>query len=195
MNQITKIEGCETLLEALRRMKVDNRWSDFPMEARIALVGSLTSEKWSARQIGDIFGVTRNAIIGFARRQNIQLYRPDQKKKQKPAALRQVIRKSPAKTPPMKIAPTRTASEVLPPAFKPIMGATSRHDPVTYRETETMMQLLDLRENNCKMPLWDGGKPPVEKMFFCGADTGTTGRSYCRSCERGLLRVSRDGEA
>lgn len=204
MNAIVKIEGAEPLLDSLYEIRIDKRWKEFPTEARIQLIAALAADKWSASRIGELFGTTRNAVIGFATRRKIQLNASSSPKAAAPNAARNKTRQVRFKAffeakrasmqdiprpQPLKTDPVASVSEDVSPRFKPITKPTNVTDPVLYRETPTMVSPLAVGLMQCRMPLWDGGRPPYEQMFFCGAPTGSPKESYCPSCQRGLTKV------
>ena len=127
-------------------------WTAEEAEAAISLwkAGIL-----SAREIGAVIGKTRNSIIGYMHRYQIERDGPAPKPKKafgppKPRAPRKSRAKGKSAPPPP-----------LPPGEKPAPA----HG----------IAMIDLREHHCRWPLGKGLDLP---KFYCG-QAKLSGRSYC----------------
>lgn len=142
-------------------------WTDQAIER----LKSCLADGMSASEIGDEFGVTRNAIIGKARRLGLDFSRkPYSRGMGKPKPF--VFRKAPLK-PAMRYAPA-----VPPPAPEP--------EPIPIDDmaipTKQRRTLLTLRKRECRWPVGDPLLDP-QNFFFCGASQ-KDGSSYCPHHDR-----------
>jgi len=126
------------------------KWAD----EDIARLREMAAEGMSARQIGNVLGCTRNAIVGLARRNHIKLGGYDG------------LRYGPAKPPPTTRRRPRRPQKLHANA-PPIEDANI---PLEQRVT-----FLDLAPHHCRWPIGD-----APKLMFCGGERAK-GSPYCAS--------------
>ena len=138
-------------------------WDAARIEALRVLLAAGHSATGAAEMLSKRFGVaiTRNMVIGIARRRGLKL---DPPKRAAGPAPRPV--KVKAKPPRVSPAPFRNPSPPVPP---PIVLAI----PVSAR-----VSLIDLREGMCRFPI---GEVRDEGFGFCGAPA-VPGKSWCARC-------------
>lgn len=135
----------------------------------------------SARQIADMVGASRNAVIGRCRRRKIDLASPATK-----------IQRGPILRLPIRKAAVRIAKVLTPEYSNVEPSKLNAHCANLQRKREVAMlapaddwqpartALLDLRSSNCRWPLWTDATPRSER-FFCG-NAVVPGGSYCSHC-------------
>jgi uncharacterized protein (UPF0335 family) len=134
----------------------------------------------SAKQIAEMIGASRNAVIGRGRRRKIDLASPATK-----------IQRGPILRIPIRKAAVRIANVLTPhPAIEPSKIDAHCADLQRKRElamvapaddwTPARVAFLDIRDGFCRWPLWTG-RPPLAEKFFCG-NPSEPGNSYCEHC-------------
>ena len=135
--------------------------------SRLDELKRLVSERWTASQIGQHFGVSRNAIIGICGRKMIALQgartgwhgAPPPKRRPKHPKLSNGTRA---------IARARAVAQGT---AKPKPRAAL---PVEFDQNIPTISLLDLGPKTCRWPIGNPGQPG---FGFCGQDNG--GNVYC----------------
>ena len=122
-------------------------------ESAKAKVRELWAEGYSASQIGAVFGVTRNSIIGLCHR---NYYPHPPRRKAKPGQPPPPRQRSPL---PRRERPMDSRIPPAPPPPAPELPIGS-------------LTIMDLMEQHCR---WPTGEPPYH---YCGA-TARSGSSYC----------------
>lgn len=142
-------------------------WTD----QRIEQLKACLANGMSASEIGKEFGVTRNTIIGKARRLGLEFSR---KPYRRGTAVHRppVVRRAPLKP------ALRHAPAVPPPTPEP--------EPIPIDDMaippEQRRTLLTLRKRECRWPVGDPLLDP-QNFFFCGASR-KDGSSYCPHHDR-----------
>jgi hypothetical protein len=138
---------------------------------------------FSAKQIAEVFGVTRNAVIGRCTRRNIDLASAATKVQRQPV-LRLVLKGAP---PPPKRPKVFATYGGVTDATVVDQIAAARLDQreakmITASEdwTPARITIFALKDGLCKWPLWVGN-PPLDQKFFCG-NKAIPGKPYCHHC-------------
>jgi hypothetical protein len=172
-------EETRARLRAFEKIPRADRWKQ-PMHVRAALIGELARHDYSASDMGDIFGCSRNAVIGFADRQNVQLgghvkhSMRSTKRADRPA---RIVRP--------KIGPVAPKAERAKPvkAPKPEPIVDNPNAVLTFAPRPAPVHILDADYRHCRFPLWnDERKPTVAEMFFCGRAKEDILKPYCAEC-------------
>ncbi len=139
----------------------------FWTEERDAELRRLTAERHSARDVAEIFGCTRNAVIGQRNRLGIETVlnattprRPRVAKPSKPKAAPQPI------------------PEVVPmpqPILSPIETMFTAPIPKVDAPTGAAAAIMALRPDSCRWPI---SEPLRDDFHFCGCKAAL-GKSYC----------------
>lgn len=150
-------------------------WTPQRVDQLRHLIGLGLSTARIAREMGN--GITRNAVIGKARRLGITLQpltksgAPRTQRSPLPRVPKpRIERRGGFKPTPMPAAPTFVAEE-------PVISIDDQLIPAEQRCT-----LLDLKKDSCRWPVGDPILDPAN-FFFCGA-VRAEGSSYCRHHDR-----------
>lgn len=137
----------------------------FWTEKRVAQLTKMTREGKVFREIAEILGCTRNAVIGKVHRMGLNDKVPLNKKKKK--TVRRVAAK--AKSP-------KPSSY----KYKPIDSAIDVQMPTP--SNHKGLHLLDLEPHHCRFPIGQGAD-----ITFCGQQI-VHGYSFCASCKDVVFR-------
>jgi len=139
-------------------MVVPNDWTT----ERIEILRTMIAAGHSSRQVAEALGLTRNAVIGKARRMNFQLagskYGPGHKYVDRPRKQNTGMFKN--KTPWPKSTPQPREPMV---------------DRVKPPRPDVLISLMDLTRTTCR---WPFGNPDEEGFGYCGQPTNGV-RVYC----------------
>ncbi len=150
------------------------KWTD-QLDATLRELG----RDHSASEIGAILGCSRNAVIGRCFRKGIALKGTE--------ARRAIIRKANADA---SVAALARAQERLRRAqerrdaavarAKPSVAVTTAEDAPPVDWHPARLSFADLRDGQCRWPLWPNNTAPSEKRY-CG-NLVEPGQSYCSHC-------------
>jgi hypothetical protein len=128
----------------------ESPWTD----DRLTIVRRMAAGGYSALQIGDELGFTRNAIIGLCRRRGIELKQSNRTRPRRPGR-------------PQMRAPVPA---ILPPSI-PIAA------PAAPAVSSSSLEIVDLENHHCRWPL-TSGRP----WLFCAVAEADVigGAPYCR---------------
>lgn len=192
------------------------RWAEMNKEGRLAAVSALTAEGCTASGMAAKLDTTRNAVIGFCRRQGVALpgvsFKAARPRRQKPSVpgvalaaagvvlapqvKRFVASPHAAEEPPgaysSATARSAEAGALLP--LPPEIGAPADPSPEDTSPEDLApaapsggISFHALTDQHCKRPLWpDGPVPRMDAQRFCGGRV-EPGLSWCPGCARMLL--------
>ncbi|MEI9428651.1 GcrA family cell cycle regulator [Mesorhizobium sp. Cs1299R1N3] len=178
-------------VSAFTKTPLADRWKQ-PKAVRAALIADLAKHDYSAADMSFIFGCSRNAVIGFASRQEVKLgghekhsMRSTKRADRAPAPRREPrLKKEPKR---MKFGVEVVAKNQATPK-KPEPIAADPNAALTIAPRVTRVHILDADYTHCRFPLWGSErKPSVEEMFFCGAAKEDILKPYCKACARSGL--------
>ena len=150
----------------------DSRWT-YGARDRLA---ELWTDGWSAAQIGEEFGKSRNAVISAIHRLGLAAVRPQHalprvvKTKQKRSERHNSLRLS--------LAHKRrliAQGRALPGVENFVDAASLTSDIFSLDDAPWHVRLFDLQPEHCRWPL---GDPLSHSLLFCGAEKDP-GSSYC----------------
>ncbi len=156
-------------------------WTD----DKIKLLATLKAEGWSARQMADIIGTTRSAVLGKIDRLGEQIKdfltgRPSGIPKPPPSAQEPGLRKSIWKRSPEPV--------LAAPIFHHVADADPPPPPAA---ADMPLTLLNLHSQSCKWPINDGrpefyfcGKRRLEDSPYCREHTGKAYNRKSNAMER-----------
>jgi len=137
------------------------KWADMTTEQRTEFIKR--HRHWTNKQMGQALGTTRNAIIGFRNRANLQV---------------RTLR--PNSAPPLETKPKRKprpTKSVLTNHFVPgALPPTSRKPPLRPkgRGQRSWKPLIELEADDCRWPMWESDD---NHRLFCAAPS--TRGPYC----------------
>jgi GcrA cell cycle regulator len=159
------------------------KWTNFAPRNEVSIMGSnlkwpedrvdelkrMVAENMSAGQIAAALGVTRNAVIGMARRRRLMFARP-------PSQVKLISQISPPKKPPrinsgmLSIRLSKSGGQTK------MVTAARRPKPVRPSKPDRLLSLFELSWDTCKFP-FDVPRDGVS-YSFCGA-APIEGGPYC----------------
>lgn len=157
-------------------------WTD----EKVTVLTTLRDQGYSCSQIGDVIGMSRNAVIGKVHR--LKLSTPRKEKRSggmvKPTRRSETgLHRKRVLTPRIiemrRPAEKKRAVEPAPAAILPNVPPSATGVPG--------VSLLDLKPHHCRWPIGDVSSPD---FHFCG-DRRVDGRPYCRvHCDRAFTGIS-----
>lgn len=137
------------------------------------------AREYSASQIAQQLGCSRNAVIGRCARRGIRLSRylvPRVEPIERAAKRRAADRR--------RYAAKRAALSGLPftPEWQGIVEAVNEQRAPITKPQAAGITITELRARSCRYPLWSKEAQPADKLY-CGAET-EEGAVYCAHCSR-----------